>query len=106
LTFLSIYSNFDLQYSEKITAIVVKSTMKKILHYIKDKWYAFARILGRVNTVILLTLIYILIIGPMALVAKLVKSDPLQRKKNPAKTSYWLNRAPNDPTIERHKYQF
>jgi hypothetical protein len=82
------------------------SFMKKILHYIKDGWYAFARILGRVNTVILLTLIYCIIIGPMALFAKLVKKDLLQRKKDSAKTSYWLNRAPSESTIERHKYQF
>jgi hypothetical protein len=80
--------------------------MKKFIHHIKDGWYLFARTLGRVNTVILLTLIYVLIIGPMALIAIILRKDPLRRKKHSMKTSYWHDRVPSEPTIERQKYQF
>jgi hypothetical protein len=80
--------------------------MKKILNYIKNGWLLFARILARVNTIILLTLIYVVIIGPMALILRILRKDPLQKKKNSLITSYWHERASSEPTIERHKFQF
>jgi hypothetical protein len=42
----------------------------------------------------------------MALIAKILGKDPLQRKKSSSKTSYWLPRDSNEPTLDRHKYQF
>ena len=80
--------------------------MKKLLSRIKDGWMLFARALGRVNTIILLTLVYLVIIGPMALLARMFRKDLLQKKKHSMKTTYWLNRATNEPTLERHKFQF
>ena len=80
--------------------------MKKLISRIKDGWMYFARTLGRVNTIILLTLVYVVIIGPMALLVKILRKDLLQKKMNSTLTSYWRGRASNEPTIERHKYQF
>jgi hypothetical protein len=80
--------------------------MKKLISRIKDGWMYFARTLGRVNTIILLTLVYLLIIGPMALLAKIFRKDLLQKKKQSMETTYWRDRATNAPTIERHKFQF
>ena len=80
--------------------------MKKLISRIKDGWMLFARTLGRVTTIILLTLVYLVIIGPMALLVKILRKDLLQKKKNATLTSYWRERASNEPTIERHKYQF
>jgi hypothetical protein len=80
--------------------------MKKFINHIKDGWLLFARTLGRVNTIILLTLIYVMIIGPMALLVKILRKDLLEKKKDSMKTSYWRDRASNEPTIERHKFQF
>jgi hypothetical protein len=80
--------------------------MKKYFQRLKKIWLLFAQVLGRVTTALLLTLVYFIIIGPMALIAKLLRKDLLQRKKNPLKTSYWLGRTSNEPTIERHKFQF
>jgi len=80
--------------------------MKKLISRVKDGWLLFARTLGRVNTIILLTLVYVVIIGPMALLVKILRKDLLQKKKNATLTSYWRERASNEPTIERHKYQF
>lgn len=80
--------------------------MKNIINRIKDVWLLFARTLGRISTVILLTLIYLLVIGPMALIAKILRKDLLQKKIFSTKTSYWCNRVSSEPTIERHKFQF
>jgi len=44
---------------------------------IKSGWMAFALWIGRINTTILLTLVYILAIGPTALFALLTRRDLL-----------------------------
>jgi hypothetical protein len=80
--------------------------MKKFINRIKNGWLLFARTLGRVSTIILLTLIYLLVIGPMALYVKILGKDLLQKKNYAAKTSYWRDRVSSEPTIERHKFQF
>jgi hypothetical protein len=72
----------------------------------KDGWLLFARTLGRVNTIILLTIVYVVIIGPMALIVRILRKDLLQKKKQSKLSSYWRDRVPNEPTIERHKFQF
>ena len=80
--------------------------MKSFFKKIKNGWMLFAQKLARINTVILLTIIYVMIVGPMALIAKMFRLDPLQRKRDTDKKSYWLNRISSEPTIERHKFQF
>ena len=80
--------------------------MKKFIHRLKDLWLLFARILGRVMTGILLTIVYVIVIGPMYLGAKVMRKDLLLKKKYPLKSSYWRDRVSNEPTIERYKYQF
>jgi hypothetical protein len=80
--------------------------MKKIFNRLKEGWLFLSRILGRVSTMILLTVIYVLVIGPMALVVKIFQKDLLQRKFNPEKKSYWRDRVSEAPTIERNTFQF
>lgn len=80
--------------------------MKKFINRMKEGWFLFARMLSRVSTIILLTLIYVLVIGPMALDAKIFGKDLLQKKNLSAKTSYWRDRVSSESTIERHKFQF
>ena len=45
-----------------------------------SKWLNFANIIGNINMTILLSLIYFLLLAPMAIVFKL-GSDPLRLKK-------------------------
>jgi hypothetical protein len=80
--------------------------MKNFIKKIKDGWMWFAKKLGWINTVVLLTIIYVIIIGPMALVIKIFRIDPLQRKQETGKKSYWRTRISSEPTLERHKFQF
>ena len=80
--------------------------MKKIFNRVKEGWLFISRILGRVSTMILLTIIYVLVIGPMALGAKIFQKDLLQRKFDPEKNSYWRDRVSDVPNIERHTFQF
>ncbi len=47
---------------------------------LKSGWMAFALWLGKINTTILLTLVYLLAIGPTALFALLTRRDLLGRR--------------------------
>jgi len=49
----------------------------RLWRMLKSAWMAFALWLGKINTTILLTLVYILAIGPTALFAMLTRRDLL-----------------------------
>lgn len=68
-------------------------------------WMKFARILGIINTNILLTVFYILIIGPTALLIKLFGKDLLDRKAED-RNSFWYKKEHAGPDLERSKRQF
>ena len=56
--------------------------MKNVLGKIWNGWKRFGRALGRVNTVILLTIIYFLILSPFGLVMRLCTWNPLRGAKD------------------------
>jgi hypothetical protein len=63
-------------------------------------WMALAEALGYVNSRILLSLIYYLIIAPTALVLRLIGRDPLDRR-GARRSSYWVARPRVEPSRER-----
>lgn len=77
----------------------------KILLVIKSYWMKFARAIGWLNTRVLLTLVYFLVFGPVALVARLVKGDLLNRRWDDRK-SYWVKKEETVDSLERHLHQF
>jgi Saxitoxin biosynthesis operon protein SxtJ len=80
--------------------------MKAFFYKLKRIWLSFAQKLGKANTIVLLTVIYLIVIGPMALIVRLLRKDPLRKKKNPKLATYWLNRISSEQTVERQKFQF
>jgi hypothetical protein len=53
-------------------------------------WMRLALVLGWINSRLLLGLIFILVVIPMALVLKVLRKDPMQRKLEPESSSYRL----------------
>lgn len=66
--------------------------MKKILNSIWNGWKKFGRLLGRVNTEIILFIFYFLIFTPVGLISMIFRHDPLNLRLK--KKSNW-----NDVTI-------
>ena len=56
-----------------------------------NAWMRFAAVLGHVNSRILLTLMYYLVMTPYGLVSRLVGRDPLRRRGKGGET-YWVER--------------
>ena len=54
-------------------------------------WMRFAVLLGHVNSRVLLTLVYYLVVTPYGFVTRLVGRDPM-RRRGPRAESYWVER--------------
>jgi hypothetical protein len=68
-------------------------------------WMAFARALGHANTILLLSVFYIVVIGPASLVVRILRKDPLRRRLRPA-ASYWLDKEQDAHSLENVRRQF
>jgi hypothetical protein len=53
----------------------------------------------------ILATIFFLILTPIGLVARLVRHDPMERRTEPSKSSYWTQRR-QEATPERYLRQF
>ncbi len=80
--------------------------LKQYIEKIKRGWLAFAKYLGWVNTIVLLTLVYWLVLAPIAIVIKIVKRDILLKKLDSSTPSYWQARQVSNNTLEEMKKQF
>jgi hypothetical protein len=85
---------------------MIKEKMKYILSQLKRIWMLFAQKLGKVNTILLLSIVYLFIIGLMSLFARLFRKDLLQKKIDPDLASYWQIKNSIEQTLDRHKFQF
>jgi len=65
----------------------------------------FAKLLGKANTAVLLAIIYIFVIGLIAIIARLFGFD--KSVKNSGGTiSFWKSKPEDSRNIEQSKYQF
>ena len=60
-------------------------------------WRALAHALGWVNTRVLLAVVYFLVFAPIALVLRIAGKDPLERRRDPGRATYWRTREPAEP---------
>ena len=79
--------------------------MDKIGKTLYRWWMKFAHLLGIVNTTVLLTIVYVLLIGPMSLAIWLFRKD-LLRHRIKAKSSFWITKETASNTIEQSRHQF
>jgi hypothetical protein len=68
-------------------------------------WMKFAALLGHVNSRVLLTLMYYLVVTPYGIVTRLVGRDPLRRRGAKAE-SYWVERKATRQTREQFERLF
>jgi hypothetical protein len=79
--------------------------MKKLLSLVWRGWKRFAHGLGVVNTKILLTLTYFVILAVISIIGRIFGADLLDRRMK-SRTSYWHKREPADLSIESARRQF
>ncbi len=80
--------------------LITALAMPRLSARIAELWRRFSVFIGFINSRILLTGVYYLVLTPVALVSRLCSGDPLTLKKRPAPGGYWHERdktyAPED----------
>jgi hypothetical protein len=64
-------------------------------------WLKIAHIIGRIVTIVVLSLAYYLVIAPSALIKRLLGGRPLPIKPDKEASSYWVNRNESAQPKER-----
>ncbi|MBF0286377.1 MAG: sxtJ [SAR324 cluster bacterium] len=85
-----------------LLAAVVWPNILAPIHYV---WIKIGDGLGWINSRIILGIIFYTIFTPTGLIMRLFGKDPLHKKPDPDKESYWSIREQRDPQ-ESMKYQF
>lgn len=63
-----------------------------ILRAPADAWAVLGKLLGRVTTPILLTVVFIVIVVPLGLLMRLFGNDALRLRRDPKAATYWIER--------------
>jgi len=66
-------------------------------------WMFLARLLGFVNTHVLLALVFYTLFTLMGAILRIFRYDPLDRKLSPKQKSYWLRRS--SPLLSKDHYE-
>ena len=73
---------------------------------IHRKWMRFAEVVGNFNTKVILGLAYYLVFTSTRIISSVFREDPLRRKFEKDKKSYWLDCEPRDSDPKRYEKQF
>ena len=82
------------------------SIKPKGLRKVYKKWMQFAEAIGNFNAKIILAATYFFVFTPIRIVASVFREDPLRRKLEPEKDSYWLDCERHDSDPKRYEKQF
>ena len=77
----------------------------KPLHPLWKAWIWFGHILGVINSTIILTVFYFVILTPIGLIRKLCGTNELRAQPHTSHT-YWLKKTPKNLTLENYTRQF
>jgi peptidoglycan/LPS O-acetylase OafA/YrhL len=69
-------------------------------------WMRFAAFLGWVNTRVLLTVFYFVILTPAGIVMKLLGKNPLERRIDRSAGTYWVKLEPGPKDKQRYEHLF
>jgi hypothetical protein len=70
---------------------------------VERAWMAVAAVLGWVNTRILLSVLFFVVLTPISLVGRLFGRDPLARRRGAGRTSYWQTRTDEKQDEQRYR---
>ena len=88
-----------------VLLIVPSAIAPAILGPVQRAWMAFATVLGHVNTRIILTVLFYLVMTPVGLIMRLFR-DPLDRSLRDRSTTQWIKRESQPVDPGRYERQF
>jgi hypothetical protein len=85
--------------------VVPAALVPRALGPVERAWMGLAAVLGAINTRIILTVVYVLVVTPIAWVRRL-GGDPLDRAMGTDKPTHWIKREHEAPDPARYRQQF
>jgi hypothetical protein len=78
----------------------------RALHPLNLLWFRFGMLLHRVMTPLILGLMFFTVFTPIGMVMRLFGRRPLSLERDPAATTYWVERKPPGPAPDSFNNQF
>jgi hypothetical protein len=93
MLFIGIYSASELWLKLSFVTILSAVIIPQIFTYPARLWFLFSEKLGSFVSLIMVSIIYFIVVIPIALVRKLMKKDPMQiRSFKKGRGTAWVNR--------------
>ncbi len=89
-----------------IAFVLVSLAVPELLKPIQKIWMSIAICIGWLVTRVILTLLFYLVVSPIAILARLLGKDFLDRKLEPAKDSCWIAKEPAKFDKANYENQF
>lgn len=86
--------------------LIAGATVPAALKPLHAGWMKFAFVLGWINTRIIITLIFYLVMTPIGFIMRIIKGDLLAEKLDKNKSSYWDAIEPVESVKEHCERQF
>jgi uncharacterized membrane protein len=78
----------------------------KLLAPVEAAWMAFARLLGAINTRIIMGLLYFIFIVPLSLIFRVVGRDEMKRRPVADRSSNWEDYRPRQRDVRHYENMF
>lgn len=101
--FLKLPEYFLFTFIISLTFFFITFFFSSILKYPNIIWHKFGLLLGLFVSPIIIFITYILTIVPIGIIFKIIKKDPMNRKRNDKIESYWVER---DEKVNDMKNQY
>ena len=85
--------------------VVVGALAPKLLAPVERGWMVVAHVLGRINTTVILALLYFLMFVPIGFIRRRF-SDPLDRAMGQKKDTHWVRRTRSIDIAASYRHQF
>lgn len=82
---------------------VVRFVIPPLLHWVFVGWMAVVGVIGRINTYILLTVVFFVLFTPTGLLMRLFGNDPMKRRYDSLLPSYWI--PVEEKPIDKKRYE-
>ena len=89
-----------------LTLVLLGAAAPAVLAHPYRAWMAFARLLSRITSPVILTVFFLVVITPVGLLVRAFGHDALARRRKPDGASYWRPRDPDPRGPERYRQPF
>lgn len=112
--FITIFLIYEFYYNEKnivfcyfaIIFVFLSFLTPSIFKYPRLIWESFGKLMHKISNPIILTFIFYICLTPLGFILKLINVLSFNKKTDPLKQTYWVNRNKNEPSSDSFNDQF